>query len=128
MKQKPNKRTIEKEKLRLSELVETVYQHFTRSLNVNIAFMKVGVDEKDKQTLLNDTLFIRRINLYTVEIQEELIQDLRELKGTLNEGLKFQVITRLGKMIYPEKFKENVEGEETIPITPDRIILKGSDE
>ena len=128
MKRVLSKRAIDKEQLRLSELAETVYQHYTRSLNVNIAFLKVNVNEKDKQALLNDTLFIRRVNLFTVEMQEELIEDLISLKGTLNEGLKFQVITRLGKMIYPEKFKENVDDGPEIPITPDRIILMGSDE
>lgn len=128
MKRVLNKRAIEKEKLRLSELAEIVYQHYTRSLNVNIAFLKSNINEKDKQSLLNDTLFIRRVNLHTVEMQEELIEDLINLKGTLNENLKFQVVTRLGKMIYPEKFKENVEDGTEIPITPDRIVLMGSDE
>jgi len=53
---------------------------------------------------------------------------LIDLKTTQNEGLKFQVITKLGKMIYPEKFKENTEDGPEIPITPDRIILMGSEE
>jgi len=128
MKRKQSQKAIDKERLRLSELAEIVYQHYTRSLNVNIAFMKVNVNEKDKQTLLNDTLFIRRVNLHTVEMQEELIADLITLKGTLNEGLRFQVITRLGKMLYPEKFRENPDDGPEIPITPDRIILMGSDE
>ena len=128
MKKQSVKNITQKERRRLSELAEQVYQHYTRSLNVNIAFMKVNVNEKDKQSLLNNTLFIRRVNLFQIEMQEELIKDLIDLKGTLNENLKFQVVTRLGKMVYPEKFRENVEGEPDIPITPDRIILMGSEE
>jgi len=117
-----------KERLRLSELAEVVYQNYTRSLNVNIAFLKANVSERDKQILLNDTLFVRRVNLYIAEMQEGLIEDLLDLKTTQNEGLKFQVITKLGKMLYPEKFRENADDGPEIPITPDRIILMGSDE
>lgn len=128
MKKGLSKKAIEKERYRLSELAEVVYQNYTRSLNVNIAFLKANVNEKDKQLLLNDSLFVRRVNLHIAEMQEGLIEDLIDLKTTQNEGLKFQVITKLGKMIYPEKFKENIDNETEIPITPDRIILMGSSE
>jgi len=128
MKRKAIRKMTNKERLRLSELAEVVYQNYTRSLNVNIAFLKANVSERDKQILLNDTLFVRRVNLYIAEMQEGLIEDLLDLKTTQNEGLKFQVITKLGKMLYPEKFRENADDGPEIPITPDRIILMGSDE
>jgi len=119
-----NKRIVKK----INELAEITYQHYTRSLDLNVAFIKADLTEKEKQLLMDNALFIKRINLFTADFKEDLINDLRDLKSSENEAIKLQVLTRIGKMIYPEKFNDNDSKERVMPITPDRIILTGSDE
>ena len=128
MKKVLSKKAIEKERYRLSELAEVVYQNCTRSLNVNIAFLKANLNEEEKQALLNNSLFIRRINLCLIDQQESLITDLLDLKSSQNETIKLQVIMKLGKMLYSSKFNESDEAEKSLPITPDRIVLMGSED
>ena len=107
-----------KEERRIVELAEVVYQNYTRGLDLDIAFLKADTSEEDQQTLLDDTVFTRRINLFKAEKKEELIEGLYELKSSENEGIKLQVLMKLGKIIYRTKFKDGDSNDRDV-ISPD---------
>ena len=114
------------EKRSFVELAEMVYQYYTKCIDLDIAFLKADASEDEQRRLLEDVVFVRRVNLYKAEKKEELITGLFDLKDSLNEGIKLQVLMKLGKIIYPTKFKDgNIDEKETI--SPDRVILVGDE-
>ena len=106
------------------EKKELVYQAYTKSLDMDIAFLKIGLSKDDKEKVLNDTCFNRRIEIFDAEYQESLITGLNTLrKSAENEGVKLRALEALGEMFYKKRFKDkvNVQNQNV----PDTIIMEG---
>lgn len=106
------------------EKKELVYQAYIKSLDMDIAFLKVGLSKDDKERVLNDICFNRRVEIFDAEYQESLITDLNSLRKTaFNEGVKLRALEALGEMFYKKRFKDkaNIQNQNV----PDTIILEG---
>jgi len=106
------------------EKKELVYQAYTKSLDIDIAFLKIGLSEDDKEKVLNDICFNRRIEIFDAEYQESLITGLNTLRKTAeNEGVRLRALEALGEMFYKKRFKDkvNVQNQNV----PDTIIMEG---
>jgi len=109
------------------EKKELVYQAYTKSLDMDIAFLKIGLSEDDKEKVLNDICFNRRIEIFDAEYQENLITDLNNLRKTgfdeKGAGIKLHALEVLGEMFYKKRFRDkvNVQNQNV----PDTIIMEG---
>jgi len=110
--------------MNFSEKKELIFRAYEKSRDIEIAFLKVGLSERDEKRILSDKVFNQRINISDAEYQEGLIDDLETLRSSaLNDGIRFGAIKLLGEMNYSKRFKEKA-----ITVNhnvPDTIILEG---
>ena len=105
------------------EKKELVYQAYIKSLDMDIALLKIGLSKDDNEKVLNDICFNRRIEIFDAEYQESLISGLNGLRHAENEGVRLRALEALGEMFYKKRFKDksNIQNQNV----PDTIILEG---
>jgi len=91
----------------IDELQELILQSYSNSLDLDIAFLKHGVTDEEKEALEQDEVFSHRLALIDADFHEEIVKDLRELKDmTDSDSVKLNAIRDLGQLFYPKRFKE----------------------
>jgi hypothetical protein len=112
----------------IEEKMELVFSTYTDSLDLDIAFLKHAISRDEQKEMLNDSSFMRRIEIYDCMFQEELIVDLRNLAKTANsDAVRLSSIKELGQIFYKKKFNEK-KNDNFTGLVPDKVVLAGADE
>ncbi len=97
--------------MKLHEKIEVLFDSYTRTLDMEISYLRAGLSEEECELVEADEILKIRIALYDAEIREQLIQNMRDLSQSGNESIKLNATTELGKMIYKERFNNDRDDE-----------------
>jgi hypothetical protein len=107
----------------LDEKVELIYDSYTRTLDYEISCLRADLAEGERELVDAHEGLQIRIKLFDAEVQEELIENMRELSKSTTESIRLQATLRLGQMIYKKRFKDSGNNVETI--RPANVFLMG---
>ena len=109
--------------MKLHEKIEVLYESYTRTLDFEIACLRAGISEEERELVDADEMLQIRIALYDADQREELITNMRDLSRSNNESIKLNATRELGKMIYKERF--NTDKKEESNFIPKTVVLVG---
>jgi hypothetical protein len=95
---------------RYADKLETVFQAYQQSFDLDIALTIVPLSDEERLSLEVDPDLLARVSLCNAQLRESLIMDLRDLsKNAVSEGVRLNAIRDLGKALYPKRFKQSIE-------------------
>jgi len=88
-----------------AETAETVYDIYTRTLDLDMVCTRLKLSDVEVAKLKADKDFMLRIAIFESREQERLIQNMRELSQSSNESIKLSATVKLGTMLYEKRFR-----------------------
>lgn len=92
-----------------AEKVAKVFEAFKRSLDVEVAIVSSNAcsTTEERQRMRADPELLARCEVELAGVKEDLIQNIREIaRAARMEGVKLSANKDLGRMLYPERFKD----------------------
>lgn len=107
------------------EKAETVFEIYKRTLDFDMACVRLDLSTEDIKELKADRNFMLRLAIFDSEEQEKLIQNMRNLTRSKNESIALSATVKLGAMIYKKRFvpevitikRDNTSSEDDIVLT-----------
>ena len=104
----------------LCEKAEYVLITYKIGLDLEIAYLRCGVSEEERELLEEDETFRHRVRIIDTDIHEDLIAKLRDLaEDADSESVRLQATRDLGKIFYPKRFREQL----TVELKTNNVII-----
>lgn len=110
-----------------AEEKELVLNHYSSSLDLEIAVLKAGLTPEQISMLYDDSDFMLRIKIEDADIQTDLILTLRDLMESDNEAIKLKATLKFAEVHYKKRFSpsKNDRAGDNYVERPLNIYLKG---
>lgn len=92
----------------LLEKQELVINSYSQTLDLELAYKKVGVSEEQIKLLNEDPKFLQRLAYEDAIKKEELIKSLFAMANNAkSESVKLSAVIEISRVLYPERFIKN---------------------
>lgn len=92
--------------MKLSEKKELIVQSYSRTFDKDMAYIKVGLTQEEKELLDQDDDFQERLQIFLIEERENIIEKFKDFMDSDDEKISFKATNELAKVLYPDFFKE----------------------
>lgn len=108
----------------LEEKKELVLDNYSKSFDLEVAMMKVGLDADEKKLMQNDESFMYRVRYADATVREEIIGKMTTAMRDDDIRVGVKAAIDLGNLIWRDKFKAKEDDGKNHQV-PDSIILVG---
>ena len=92
----------------LLEKQELVINSYSQTLDLELAYKKVGVSEEQIKLFNEDAKFLQRLAYEDAIKKEELIKSLFAMANNAkSESVKLSAVIEISRVLYPERFIKN---------------------
>jgi hypothetical protein len=102
------------------EKKELIYQSYEKTLDLDLAYKKLGISKEEQDILQNDISFQERLAYAEASKKEVLLENLFNLANNAKtDNVRLNALLEIMKTYYPERFgnkKEQLEDKEQIVI------------
>lgn len=125
---KPTRSQLEEEQY--EEKRELVYQEYARSLDLEVALAIVPLSVAEVERLQTDEELLARVAVCDARVKADLIEKLRCLAESDNEGIRRAAIADLGEMFYPKRFRRThaVTFDKPLKVMWEEVAPAGDDD
>ena len=109
------------------ERAELVLQAFEVCYDLDVAFARAGATDDERVAIEADALFHRRVKLAEYAIREWIIKGVKDVaEGAENDGVRLSALTKLGELLYAEKFRpQSVQAPTMAPNVTIELVGRG---
>lgn len=93
----------------LEEKKELVVEAYQRSFDLDLSYLKSGINDDERKLLNQDSDFQERLQYFLIEEKERIFSTLRALILCGDDKTALKATIELGKMIYPNRFVEGYD-------------------